>query len=187
MVGFSKKREPIMITVNLNMRLQPKDREILIDKPFEAFLLKRKLGKLISSRSYLADNGSVEGYDFQIELDEHAHLATVMDELNALGAAKGSSIQIDETITPFGDNEGLALFLDRRLPENITAENSLNALYLNIERALSGQGAWLSTCKLEHEFALFFYGRSFVRMRERLQALFSKEPLLQNARIERIA
>lgn len=186
MSWFAKKKNSVNVTVNLNMRLQLKDRQDLLEKPLEIFLTKKKIGVIAAANTYLSGNECASSCDLHLLLNDHEYLATVLDELNSLGAAKGSSVQIDETVTPFGGNEGLALFLDTSLSDDIISKHDVNTLFDSVEKVLLGQGRWLSSHMFEYEFALFVYGYSFSRMEQRLQTLFSKEPLLQNARIEQI-
>jgi len=170
----------ISITFTFPMPLQPKDRHARLEDPLDEFLGEHRLGELSGGGTFLGDDNAVSGCDMTVNLEDSASIALVTARLNELGAAKGSTFQVDGgERQEFGRNEGLALFLDMDLPDAVMDKHDVGDLFQAIENSLSGAGQWMSSAQKDHHFILYLYGLSFDVMQQRLRPLLEKEPLME--------
>jgi hypothetical protein len=180
------------LVAQLNARLQPIHRGEFFEDPLDAELRERQLGEISGGGTLQAKDGEVEYCDIEIEVAPGADAAeaVVIRTLEALGAPRGSKLhtEADGRETPFGVNEGLAVYLNgTSLPDHVYKECDSNFVHSEFNRLLEGKGKVLSYWQGPMETAFYMYGPSFVAMNEALSGFLSTYPLCQQCRITQIA
>lgn len=191
MFGTKKQKKlEISVTAQLNARLQPIHRGPFEDALNEA-LEKRWLGEVTGGGTQLADEPAGIAYcDLEIRLtdDTPATLDALIEELNRLGAPKGSKLILHGRQIPFGVHEGLAIFLNGMdLPDEVYKTCDVNHVIEECERLMGGGGKMLSYWEGSKDTGLYFYGPSFARMKAAVAGFLESYPLCKKCRVEQIA
>jgi hypothetical protein len=189
MLGLRKKLK-VMVTAQMNARLQPMHRGHFED-PLQEFLEQRNIGAVSGGGTQLADEPyGIAHCDIELDLADsrQAALDLVVAELNRLGAPKGSKLILEGRAIPFGVHEGLALFLNGMdLPDEVYATSDINHVIDECERLMAAGGRMLSYWEGSRDTALYFYGPSFARMKAAIEPFLASYPLCQKCRIEQVA
>ncbi|MGD9956458.1 MAG: hypothetical protein AB7O74_07145 [Candidatus Nanopelagicales bacterium] len=181
-----------LLEVRINARLQPVHRGDRYEDPL-AFLLEREFpGSAVTGGGTLV---SGDGEPLSCAIDAHvvgdaeAIAAAVIELLEAQGAPRGSSLAIDhDDARFFGQNDGLALYLDGvGLPDEVYAANDINELLDRIHIALAGTGSLQSFWEGPTVTALYLYGPSVAAMGEALTDLLGTHPLATGSRLVALA
>jgi hypothetical protein len=192
MLGLKKKKKlSVCVTAQMNARLQPMHRGHFADALHET-LEQRQIGEVTGGGTQLAEEPAGIAYcDIEIYLtdDRQTTLDAVAEELNKLGAPKGSKLILSNgRQIPFGVHDGLALFLNGMdLPDEVYANSDINHVIDECERLMAGGGRMLSYWEGSRDTALYFYGASFEQMKAAIAPFVASYPLCQKSRIEQIA
>ncbi len=158
--------------------------------PLMSALRAARLGDIISEGARLNKELEIEFAELELEVDDIDNgINTVMRVLEQAGAPAGSELRFsvdgNETVIPFGKQEGLAIYLDGvNLPDDVYETCNLNELAGLIYGGLSATGAeirgsWVG----RNETSLYIYGPSAETTYETIEPVLSSYPLCQNARI----
>lgn len=180
----------MFVVFTLSNRVQPMDRGELFEDPLGEWLEESELGEVVGGGTMLGEDGEIAHCDVELELTDPEQLDAVVGVLEELGAAKGSSYRVegDDEAHPFGQAEGLALYLNgSELPDEVYeqhgAQEVYDALCELVQEIGEVQGHWQGPS----ETALYLYGVSFEALRGAIAEFVASHPLCQKSRIERIA
>lgn len=169
--------------------VQPMDRIVRYEDPLDAALGRNHLGEISGEGCQSSDEKEIEFVDIDLELANlDSALDLVRQVLEDAGAPAGSELRFErdgeEVAVPFGQQEGVAIYLDGvSLPDEIYEQCDLDDLAEMIGDALLGsgeiRGAWAGT----EETALYIYGPDAETTFSMLKPLLHSHPLCQNARV----
>jgi hypothetical protein len=180
----------IYYTARLNARVQPIARGEIWEDPLDELLKLRDLGEVTGGGSQLDASGEIIYCEIEIAAknDSSETRAAIIDALTKLGAPKGSKLMADAGEMPFGDREGLAVYLNGTdLPPEVYEQSDVNFVFSEFDRLLAPAGQIYSYMEGATETALYMYGPSFMTMKTRLADFIASYPLCQKARVEQIA
>ena len=181
------------VIARLNARVQPIDRGEFFEDPLDETLAAGNLGAVTGGGTQLADEpAGIEFCDLEIRVVKACAdtLRAITDKLEALGAPKGSKliVESDGREIPFGDNEGLAVFLNGvDLPDEVYAECDFETIVDEFNRLMGDKGQYRGYWQGERETGVYCYGPSYSEMKAAIQPFVQSYPLCQGARIEQIA
>ena len=158
------------LTLNLNSRLQPMHRHDLEDA-LQEILEKGKLGEVTGGGTLQSPHGEIVSCDI-------------------IGIPKGSALlcTAPEMKIEVGTLEGLAFYVNgTELPDEIYGSCDINHVIEQMESAIDGIGRFYSYWEGNEWTALYFYGVSFVEMKQKIEPFIASYPLCQKSRIEQIA
>ncbi|MFT4104973.1 MAG: DUF1266 domain-containing protein [Lacrimispora sp.] len=194
-----KKTEGMVhITLHLNARLQPIDRGDVYEYDLDKTLKKYRMGEIVGGGTALGKDGEVEDCDIEISLKEDL-IEDFIGFVNSIPIPKGSYLMIDEdTLSEkdrfqrdkinVGQLEGLALYLNGSdLPKEVYESCDVNYVMEELEKILSDCGEMFSYFEGSTETALYFYGESFDKMKNRISSFIEDYPLCRQCRIIQIA
>ncbi|HUN33642.1 MAG TPA: hypothetical protein VMU95_16655 [Trebonia sp.] len=177
----------IPLTIHLNARLDPDARRGFDDLLLPVLAAHAPGSEITGGGALLSHTGEPQSCDIEIDLegDPEASLAAVIKALSAYGAPRGSSVTLgDEPAIPFGEAEGVALYLNGTdLPEEVYASSDPNELIGSLTDSLGREGSVVSYWEGPQETALYLYGRSASRMRELIGGVLASHPLGQRSRL----
>jgi hypothetical protein len=178
------------IYVNLNARLQPLDRGDRFEDPL-VDLLEKKIRKLsvTGGGTLMEAGGEPSKCDIDLTFKGNADeaLQLIIGTLTSLGAPIGSTARIGgkDTAVPFGSTEGIGVYLNGTdLPDEVYRTSDVNELIARLREGLGDAGDMYSYWQGPTETALYFYGPSANRMRERMSVVLQTHPLAQRCRVE---
>lgn len=182
----------MIIIARLNDRAQPLDRGDLYEDPLDYVLQKSGKGTVTGGGTLLQPNGEIEFCDLEIELKDASEetIKLITSALEKMGAPRGSTLLIGEEAreVPFGQNEGLAVYLNGTdLPQSTYDECDVNVVYEAFERLLEGLGGVHSYWEGPTETALYMYGSSYQAMVAALRDFLDSYPLCEKARVVQVA
>lgn len=182
------------IVAQLNEKIMPIDRGELYEEPLDEFLKTNGYGEVTGGGTMQTKSGEIEFCDIEILVYQSNDIIKVSKEiinkLETLGAPKGSKLQIEKTndIIPFGQKEGLAIFLDGvNLLSNVYKECDSNFVLSELSGLIGYDGNVQRYWQGNTETALYFYGESFVEMNRAISEFINTYPLCEGARIVQIA
>ena len=182
---------PKVITARLNDKCQPVHRAKLYEDPLDKLLKEKGIGSVQDGGTQLDANREVAYCEINIALRtlEAGTLQIVVDELERLGAPKGSKLLIGAgSEVAVGKNEGLAFYFDNvGLPPEVYATNDINDVLERFVEAIDGVGAIHSFMNGARETAVYIYGPSFETMKAAVSPLVDRHPLCKGARIVKCA
>ncbi len=171
----------------------PLDRGERYEDPLHDALEAKGLGETTGGGTLLQASGEIEYIDVEIELtDLEIGIPFVIEQLEALGAPKGSKLRIhngeSSNEIPFGKFEGVAVYFDGvGLPDEVYAFSDVNVVIEQLNKRLVGQGEMLSYWQGPAETALYFYGRDAEEMKRQMSGFLLSYPLCEGARVVTIA
>ena len=172
------------LTLNLNSRLQPMHRHDLEDA-LQGILEKVNLGEVMGGGTLLnPETGEIVSCDKQESIDRLVEL------VNKIGIPKGSALlcMAPEFKMEVGNLEGLAYYGNgTELPDEVYESCDINHVIGQMESAMDGVGSFYSYWEGNEWTALYFYGTSFVEMKQKIEPFIASYPLCQKCRIEQIA
>ena len=178
------------LIAQLNARLQPMHRGELFEDPLDEALQELGLGSISGGGTQLSESGEVDYCDIEIDvavLDERS-VQAIINLLEGLGAPRGSKLKAGEQELPFGNTEGLALYLNGTdLPDEVYKACDSNVVYTEVQRLIGDRGEIYSHWQGPKETALYLYGNSFQEMRDSIAEFLATYPLCQKCRVEQIA
>lgn len=188
-MGLFKKNQMIYATLTLNARLQPEQRYEYYEKMLNKALKKAKLGVVDGGGTmFTEEEGPLE---CDINIDCYADKKEALLEfLRPVPAPKGSKLIFDDgdEVHEIGDLEGMAVYLNgTELGDEVYAECDVNYVISEMCKRMADELAFLSFWTGNKETALYFYGKSFERMKAATADFTESYPLCRKCRIEQIA
>lgn len=179
----------MFIVLHLNSRLQPMHRFELEDVLTEIFENNNNIGNIAGGGTEMFPNGEIKSCDIEIEFsDKPDDFEWLLTLLNQIGIPKGSMLETGEKDFPVGSLEGLGLYLNcRDLPKDVYENNNINELIKQLEIALGEAGRMFSWRELDEFTSLYFYGKSFNEMNDKIEPIVSVNPLCQKCCVKKIA
>ena len=179
------------VVLKLNARLQPMHRHELEDA-IQGVLEKEQMGEVTGGGTVQNPDGEIVSCDIDIHLagDKWDHVSFLVNLLNRLGIPNGSALLgIDRKFrVEVGTLEGLAFYVNGTdLPDEIYGSCDINHVIEQMESAIDGIGRFYSYWEGNEWTALYFYGVSFVEMKQKIEPFIASYPLCQKSRIEQIA
>ena len=179
------------VVLKLNARLQPMHRHELEDA-IQGVLEKEQMGEVTGGGTVQNPDGEIVSCDIDIHLagDKWDHVSFLVKLLNRLGIPNGSALLgIDRKFrVEVGTLEGLAFYVNGTdLPDEIYESCDINHVIEQMESAMNGIGRFYSYWEGNEWTALYFYGVSFVEMKQKIEPFIASYPLCQKSRIEQIA
>ncbi len=182
------------ITLNLNARLLPLDREPL-DDTLDKILKKLKIGKTDGGGTLVSKGGEIINCDIELSINKRSFdgdIIKAMDKLSqivdVLGVPKESKLICGDIIRSVGRLEGLAFYANgTELPAEVYQNCDINYVIEQMEKCMDGVGRFYSYWQGPTETALYFYGASYEQMKSGIEKFVSEYPLCQKSRIVRIA
>lgn len=190
--GTKPGTEQQFVVASLNARLQPLDRGHWFEDPLGERLQALEVGEIAGGGTMMFPTGEVQYCDVEIVAASFSpeNLDVVIEELEKLGAPRGSTLRIESNGSKisFGVTEGLALYLNGvDLPDEVYKTSDVDFVCAEFDRLLAGKGRYLSFWQGPTETALYLYGDSFDEMTTLLRDFVNTYPLCQRCRIEQIA
>lgn len=189
--GKPTPREPYPVTVQLNVKIMPEDRDRLFQEPLAQALSARGLGISEDAGTLCSKEGEVLCCDVEVDLHEgtEAGFTFIKETVERLGAPKGSRLHVSANdIRPIGVTEGLGIYLNgSELPDETYASCDSNFVRDELERLVAGEGRLLGYWQGPTETAFYLYGNSFEEMQRRIASFVATYPLCHKCRIVRIA
>lgn len=181
-------------TLKLNSRLQPKHRHPIEDMIGDA-LEKLGCGEVTGGGTLLKKKGGeIEYCDIAISLTETSTdcINKLLEILDDIPVPKGSVLFSDDDGNDYrqevGTLEGLALYLNGSdLPADVYENYDINIVIDELNNLLGDEGVMLSHWTGKTETALYYYGKSFSKMKELITTVIKEHPLCQRCRVEQIA
>lgn len=180
---------PYRVNARIWEPVQPMDRIVRYEDPLDMALEERHLGGISGEGCQSSDEREIEFVDIDLELANiDSALDLIRQVLEEAGAPAGSELRFEkdgeEVAIPFGQQEGVAIYLDGvNLPEEVYEQCDLDDLAEMITDALLGageiRGAWAGA----EETALYIYGPDAATTFSMLKPLLHSHPLCQNARV----
>lgn len=180
------------LVLNLNLRLQPMHRHHLEDE-LQEILEKEELGEVTGGGTLLdPQTGEIISCDIQILLNEDKkdNINHLVELINKIRIPKGSTLlcMASEDKIEVGTLEGLAYYSNgTELPDEIYESCDINHVVEQMESAMDGIGHFYSYWEGKEWTVLYFYGLSFVEMKQKIEPFIASYPLCQKCRIEQIA
>lgn len=173
--------------LQLNARLQPVHRFEFEDM-IEEILVKNKLGKVVGGGTSLLPTGGISGcnIEFNIEMDKTNEFIAFLHQIDII--PKGSIISINNIETEIGRAEGLALHLNGiDLAPEVYAKCDINELLEQLDNTLADIAVRLSHWEGSTETSIYYYGRNYIEMTDKISSITENHPLCEKCRIEQIA
>ena len=179
------------LEVRLNARLHAVQRGDRDEDPLAFWLEQRFPGsRVVAAGTLVSPLG--EPLSCAVRAEVAGEPGEVLDEVIAfledLGTPKGSVALADEYEREFGNNEGLALYLDgTSLSPEVYATLDVNEFLDELHEALGGTGSIQGFWESQDTTGVYLYGRSAEMMTSAIDDLLTVHPLAQGHRLDRIA
>lgn len=177
------------LTIELNARLQPMHRAEMFEEPLEKALLQEKAGKYLGGGTYQSTTtGEIEKCDVILKVKgKWIEKVITLLQGNRI-VPKGSKIICNKKVTPIGQAEGMAIYLNGTdLPEEVYQTNDINELISELQEVLGEKSFMFSWWEGGTETALYFYGDSYSDMQESVKQILDVHPLCKLSRTKQIA
>ncbi len=174
--------------LKLNARFQPIHRFELEDALQEIFQ-REGMGEVIGGGTVQNADGEIISCDIEFDLAENVskNISRLVELLNVIGIPKGSILKGAEEI-PIGTLEGLAYYSNgTELSDEVYQNCDINYVIEQMEAMMQGIGRMYSYWEGAQWTGLYFYGKSFDQMKQKIEPFISSYPLCQKSRIEQIA
>lgn len=175
------------VTVNINARMQPADREEYFGKTLARGIKKRKLGKEVGGGTLLSDVYEPENCDVEIDCvkGKEEELYSLLREFPF---PKGSAFIVHggETL-PLGFLDGMGIYLNGTdLPEEVYKNCDINEVVQELCSALTDGLFYFSHWRGPKETALYLYGKDYGKMQSAVQPFLQSYPLCEKCRVVRL-
>ncbi len=174
--------------LKLNARFQPIHRFELEDALQEIFQ-GEGIGEVTGGGTVQNADGEIISCDIEFDLDEDVlnNISRLVELINEIGIPKGSVLKRAEEI-PIGTLEGLANYSNgTELSDEVYQNCDINYVIEQMESMIQGIGRMYSYWEGAQWTGLYFYGKSFEQMKQKIEPMISSYPLCQKSRIEQIA
>ena len=178
----------VELTVELNARLQPIHRGEMFEEPLENVLIQANAGEVLGGGTFMSATGEIEKCDITLEVKDD-WIAKVFAYLQRIKIIpKGSKIICKQEITPIGQAEGMAIYLNGTdLPAEVYRTNDINELISKLQDALGDKCFMFSWWEGGTETALYFYGESYLKLYESVKHILEIHPLCKLSHVKQIA
>ncbi len=184
-----KKQERfVFVLLHLNARLQPVHRQELFEEVLEEIIVKDKLGKFMGGGTLQKPTGEIASCDVEmmIQKDKLEQFLSFLYEMDNI--PKGSTLIVGNEVQEIGLAEGLALYLNGTdLPQEVYENCDINYLIELLDTVLEEVVQGFSYWEGGSETALYYYGRSYAEIKEKMIPILEKYPLCAQCRIEKVA
>jgi hypothetical protein len=182
------------IRITLNDKIQPADRYPYYEDVLDIFLQENEIGEITGGGTLQEKTGEIKLCDIDIQLYNEditeEEINKIINFLDDKKAPKNSIINIykqNKTIS-FGKTEGLGLYLDGiNLDKEVYMNCDINFVISEIKRLIGDNSDILRYWEGPEKTALYFYGESFLEMKNNIAEFVNKYPLCKNAVIKQIA
>lgn len=187
-MGLFKKRKFIFVLLHLNARLQPWHRQELIEDVWKELNGKYRLGKFMGGGTLQNPNGEIISCDVEMMIREEK-LEKFWELLDAMDTIpKGSIVIVGSEKQEIGAAEGLAIYLNgTELSPEIYENCDINYLLEMLDAVLEDEVYCFSYWESGRDTALYYYGRSYEEIKEKINPILKSYPLCALCRIEQIA
>lgn len=178
----------VELTVELNARLQPIHRGEMFEEPLENVLIQANVGEVLGGGTFMSATREIEKCDITLEVKDD-WIAKVFAYLQRIKIIpKGSKIICKQEITPIGQAEGMAIYLNGTdLPAEVYRTNDINELISKLQDALGDKCFMFSWWEGGTETALYFYGESYLKLYESVKHILEIHPLCKLSHVKQIA
>ncbi|MEO7211563.1 hypothetical protein [Mucilaginibacter sp.] len=187
-------RKENYIAAQLNDKIMPIDRGEVYEDPLDSFLKLKYYGEVTGGGTLLSETNEIEYCDVEIKVVDgnfnDQSIKDIIEKLEELGAPKGSKLIIEQTgeKIEFGKLEGLAIYLDGiNLSPEVYENSDSEAIAEHIKNLVGIKSDVIRYHQGNTETALYFYGPSFMTMKNAITDLVNNHPECENARIVQIA
>lgn len=183
------KKKMLTATLNLNAKIMPDTRGNLYEDVLEKVLKKKKIGRVDGGGTLLSDDGIIENCDVEIEYKQKEEEA-LLTIIKMLPMPKGSKLILDcgDRKIALGTLEGLGIYLNGTdLPSEVYASCDVNYVLEKLVEILGDTVVFAGYSKGKTETALFFYGKQFTEMKEKVQSFLQEYPLCEKCRVIQVA
>lgn len=178
---------PVEVLLHLNARLQPIHRGMVYEDGIEEVLQTMQWGEVTGGGTMQRDSGEIRSCDIEMLIERNA-VEMVIDFIHKIPIPKESYLQIEDKKLQVGEMEGLALYLNGTdLPAEVYQNSDINLVIETLEHLLEGCGEKYSHWEGQKETALYFYGKSFEEMQEKISSFLAEYPLCEKCRVVKIA
>lgn len=167
--NLEENQKMIFVIINLNARLQPIHRGEFFEDLFEEVLSRYGIGTVTGGGTLQNPSGEISNCDIEINIrkDKISNFISFLNKVDII--PKGSKLEYDDNNVQIGNAEGLALYLNRNeLSGEVYKNNDVNILIGELEASLGDAGQWLSYWEGGLETGLYYYGKSFIEMKEKM-------------------
>ena len=166
----------VELTVELNAKLQPIHRGEMFEEPLENVLIQANVGEVLGGGTFMSATGEIEKCDINLEVKDD-WIAKVFAYLQRIKIIpKGSKIICKQEITPIGQAEGMAIYL-----------NETDELISKLQDALGDKCFMFSWWEGGTETALYFYGESYLKLYESVKHILEIHPLCKLSHVKQVA
>ena len=178
----------VELTVELNAKLQPIHRGEMFEEPLENVLIQANVGEVLGGGTFMSATGEIEKCDITLEVKDD-WIAKVFAYLQRIKIIpKGSKIICKQEITPIGQAEGMAIYLNETdLPAEVYRTNDINELISKLQDALGDKCFMFSWWEGGTETALYFYGESYLKLYESVKHILEIHPLCKLSHVKQVA
>ena len=187
-MGLFRKRNSVFVLLHLNARLQAVHRQELIEDVWKELVAKYKLGKFMGGGILKNSAGEIISCDVEmmIRKEKMEKFLELLEEVDTI--PKGSIAIVGNEKRQIGIAEGLAIYLNGTdLSPEIYENCDINYLMEMLEEALEDVMLGTSYWENGRETALYYYGRSYEELKEKIAPILESYPLCICCKIERIA
>lgn len=180
------------IVIQINDKVSPLDRRNLYMLPLNDFLTENNYGEISGGGILKEEPGEIIFCDIHVKLYQEEISTAILNEIinfvEICGAPKGSKVIIEKTHEeiPFGKNEGIAIYFDgENSPEKDQQDYDVDFVQAEISKLTntSQERYWKGNATT----GLYFYGKSFDKMKDNVSDFMHTYPLYKTARIAQIA
>lgn len=189
-----QEKKPEFIVITLNDKIQPIDRGEYYENGLEKLLLENNIGEITGGGTMQHQSGEIDFVDIEIELSNeeisNENLNKIILYLEEKGAPKNSKITIEKTnkVINFGKLEGIGVYLDgKNLDEEVYENCDSNFVVSEIKNLIDDKTDIVKFWEGSEKTALYFYGESFIEMKNKISNFINEYPLCKNAEIIQIA
>lgn len=182
------KQEIIPVILHLNARLQPIHRGELFEDMFDKVLSENDMGEVVGGGTLQIPTGEISSCDieFNVKEDKVEKFISFLHQIYII--PKGSNLKIKDKQIDVGCAEGLALYLNGTdLSAEVYQKCDVNELIEQLDNALDGIGIRLSYWEGNSETALYYYGKDYLAMKEKITLITKSHLLCEKCRIKQIA
>lgn len=189
---MNKQQEMTAMTITLNARIEPERRADLENAFSEVMNGMGKNVQITGGGTLLSDDGEPDECDIELAVEDVSdeNVSLIIQLFSSMLAPKGSRLTLhgEDTVIEFGDEEGLALYLNGTdLSDDVYENSDVNDIFDKLDEAVEDIGAIHGVWEGPTETAFYFYGTTFAEMLVLLQPLIDTIPLCQKSRVVQIA
>lgn len=179
--------ENITMILHLNARLQPIHRGEIYEDPINEVLYAYKIGEVTGGGTLQETSGEIESCDVEISVKDESKDSFIL-LLKQVPMPKGSYLETGDKKVELGELEGLGLYLNGTdLDSEVYQNCDVNYVIGEVDKLLKDCGERYSHWEGSSETALYYYGKSFKEMKEKIEGFIKTYPLCEKCRVVQIA